>query len=343
MDKETFFKVKQTFQDNYFKCIKPNLDQFEEKRKKYLANANIVAPIFGALAVLYFFFYSSLGQESCNLNIVIGLGIVAATCHKYAQWLLNTEIKKVVMPGICKCFEDLSYRDSSYELLENYEQTGIVENYNISFVDDVLIGKYKNIDFEIIKTSLRKDYKNKGKSTLSLFADPNYSLYKSIKILFYILGFSAYLAAKTGIGQGNSKKVFNGVILKIKNAKTFTSHTLIKPDSKIKITNLNLSHTEFEDVVFEKKYDVYSNDPVDARYLITPAFMERINNVNDVFNAQKLSCAFYQNDIYIGIETKTELFSPCNIRKPVNDASGFVNLFQEIVCVYRLIEYLKLS
>lgn len=343
MDKETFFKIKQTFQENYFNCIKPRLDAFEIKRKKYLRNANIMAPIFTILAVFYFFNYQALGQDACNLNILIGLCIIAGACHKYAQWLLNTEIKKAIMPQICKCFEGLAWHDSKYSLQESYEPTGIVESYNIDFVDDAFLGKYKDIEFEIVKVALKKDYKNKGKTALSGFADPGNPLYKNMPFLFYILGFTAYLAAKTGIGQGNSKKIFDGVILKIKSAKTFTSHTLIKPDSKLKMTSVNLSHTQLEDVVFEKKYDVFTNDPVDARYLITAAFMERLNNINEVFNAKKLSCAFFNNNVYMAIETKTELFSTCNIKKPINDASGFVDLFQEIISIYRLIEFLKLS
>ncbi len=343
MDRDTFFKIKQTFQENYFQHVKPKLTKFEAKRKKYLKNANLTAPIFIVLAILYFLFYDKLGQESCNLNIVIVLVVISIACHKYAQWLLNAEIKKIVMPHICKCFEGLSWKDSSYDLKESYEPTGIVENYNISFVDDAFLGKYNDIDFEIIKTSLKKDYKNKGKTTLSALNDLNNDLYKNIPFLLYIIGFAAYLAGKVGIGQGNSKKIFDGVILKIASVKTFTSHTLIKPDSLVKMTTVNLNHTELEDVVFEKKYDVYSNDPVDARYLITTAFMERLNNINSVFEAKKLSCAFYQNSVYIALETKKELFAPCNLKKPIDDASAFVEIFQEIISVYRLIEHLKLS
>ena len=86
--------------------------------------------------------------------------------------------------------------------------------------------------------------------------------------------------------------------------KQFKSHTVIKPNTLINTSPApNLRHTQFEDVQFNKKFDVYTNDEIDARVLITPAFMERLKNMKVAFGSSGVSCAFYQKNLIIALKT----------------------------------------
>ena len=147
------------------------------------------------------------------------------------------------------------------------------------------------------------------------------------------------------IGSGkNRRTVFKGVIVKLEMNKSFTGHTVIKPNSLIHIPpSSDLHFTELEDVEFNKKYDVYTNDEVDARYLITPSFMERLKNMKTAFCAKNFNCAFYGNLLIVALPTRRDLFSLCSLIKPMDDNRQYFRMYEEIVSIVKLIDHFKLT
>ena len=147
------------------------------------------------------------------------------------------------------------------------------------------------------------------------------------------------------IGSGKSRQtVFKGVVIKLDMNKNFTSHTVITPDTLLhKSPVAGLRHTTLEDVQFEKKFDVFTNDEVDARYLITPTFMERLKGMKTAFKADKIRCAFYGQYLLVGLSTKKDLFSLCSLVKPIDDAQQYFQMYEEMVSIVKLIDHFKLD
>ena len=138
--------------------------------------------------------------------------------------------------------------------------------------------------------------------------------------------------------------IFSGVIVVLNMNKNFTCHTVIKPNTIEKQSPLKkLRHTELEDIEFNKKFDVYTNDEVEARYLITPSFMERLKNIKTVFTASKVSCAFYEKQLVVALSTSQDLFSIGSLIKPVTDEKQFTKMFEEILSIIKLIDHFKLN
>lgn len=133
-------------------------------------------------------------------------------------------------------------------------------------------------------------------------------------------------------------------MIKLDMNKSFTGNTVIRPDTlKHASPAANLKHTTLEDVVFEKKFDVFTDDEVEARYLITPSFMERLNNMKTAFSADRVSCAFYDKYLLVGLHTSKDLFSICSLKEPVNDGKQFFTMFEEILSIIKLIDHFKLN
>lgn len=147
------------------------------------------------------------------------------------------------------------------------------------------------------------------------------------------------------VGSGkNRTTVFKGVVIKLDMNKEFTSHTIIAPDTIFHLTPLkDLRHTVLEDVEFEKRFDVFTNDEVDARYLITPSFMQRLKAMKTAFKADKIKCAFYGNLLLVALSTKKDLFSLCSLVKPMDDARQYFQMYEEIVSIIKLIDHFKLN
>lgn len=142
----------------------------------------------------------------------------------------------------------------------------------------------------------------------------------------------------------NEITVFSGAIVKLKMNKNFTGHTIIRPDSFThKSPSSKLWHTTLEDVSFEKRYDVFTNDEVEARYLITPSFMERLNKIKVAFGSESLNCAFYQDCLLIALWSDKDLFAIGSLFKPVDDAKQYFTMYEEIVSIVKLIDYFKLN
>ena len=156
-----------------------------------------------------------------------------------------------------------------------------------------------------------------------------------------------YEIVEAGYVAGSGKYrsvVFDGVIVKIDLNKPFKSHTVIKPDALLNISPVkDLRHTQLEDAQFNKKFDVYTNDEIEARVLITPIFMERLKNMKMVFSSSAYSCAFYQQYLIIALSTKKDLFSLCSLIKPIDDKEQYKKLYDEVLSIIKLIDYFKLD
>ena len=146
-----------------------------------------------------------------------------------------------------------------------------------------------------------------------------------------------------GHGKGR-RTTFDGVVIKLDMNKSFNSHTIVCSDHLFHNSPLNsLKRTELEDVEFEKKYDVFTNDPVEARYLLSPAFMEKLKKVSIAFHCTNINCAFYKNNLIIALSTSADLFSIGSLVKPVADPKQFEELLNQFVSILALIDILELD
>lgn len=231
--------------------------------------------------------------------------IAGAVCFGLKKKFEN-EIKQKIMPYVCKCLGDLKWKYAQCSFEQLLCKSGIIDRYNRVSYDDSFTGIYKDINYEICETS------------------------------FYY---------KTGTGKNSSTRtVFKGVMIKLDMNKSFTGNTVIRPDTlKHASPAANLKHTTLEDVVFGKKFDVFTDDEVEARYLITPSFMERLNNMKTAFSADRVSCAFYDKYLLVGLHTSKDLFSICSLKEPVNDGKQFFTMFEEILSIIKLIDHFKLN
>ncbi len=244
--------------------------------------------------------------KQIDIGLIVFICCIAgAVCFGLKKKFEN-EIKQKIMPYVCKCLGDLKWKYAQCSFEQLLCKSGIIDRYNRVSYDDSFTGIYKDINYEICETS------------------------------FYY---------KTGTGKNSSTRtVFKGVMIKLDMNKSFTGNTVIRPDTlKHASPAANLKHTTLEDVVFEKKFDVFTDDEVEARYLITPSFMERLNNMKTAFSADRVSCAFYDKYLLVGLHTSKDLFSICSLKEPVNDGKQFFTMFEEILSIIKLIDHFKLN
>ena len=74
-----------------------------------------------------------------------------------------------------------------------------------------------------------------------------------------------------------------------------------------------LSEVVLEDPLFRKKWDVVSNDQIEARVVLTPRFMERIKAVKNYFHGNRIDCSFFDDKILLAVHTTKDMFETTSL------------------------------
>ena len=305
---KTYVQMRNEFYENYNKKIVPVVRQYENQRKVRLILAivsSILLSIPGLFLLWAGFFLQGLDSDSKEGVLKVGIFFLGAAWFVWysIKKSFENKIKSKIMPTVCSCFGAMRW----------YE------------------GHYTDNEYLFSDSNVVPDF------TSSSYDDVFEGIYKDVGI--------EIIEAEYDRGSGkNRTTVFNGVIVKLDMNKNFEGHTVIKPDGIFHSSpNAALKHTTLEDVVFEKKFDVFTDDEVEARYLITTAFMNRLNNMQTAFKAQKVCCSFYNKYLLIALSTGKDLFSLCSLTKPIDDAQQYFQMYEEIVSIVKLIDHFKLN
>jgi len=99
---------------------------------------------------------------------------------------------------------------------------------------------------------------------------------------------------------------------------------------------------KLEDPLFGRKFTVYSEDDIEARYLVTPAFMERFLKLTTSFGTKNAKCAFFDNKVMFAISTRRDLFEFGSLFKSLENPNN-IGFFNEIFSIFDMIDYFKLD
>ena len=116
---------------------------------------------------------------------------------------------------------------------------------------------------------------------------------------------------------------------------------LYSKNQREKLEDVNEDKVKLEDIKFHKKFNIYSSDQVEARYLLTPSFAERFRNLQTAFNAKLAKCSFYGDEIMFALSTKKNLFEIGSVYTSLNDPKSINDFYNEISSILSMIEYFK--
>jgi len=97
-----------------------------------------------------------------------------------------------------------------------------------------------------------------------------------------------------------------------------------------------------EDPIFNKRFAVYSADQLEARYLVTPAFMQRFSDLKTAFKANDAQCAFFDDTLFIALHTKQDIFEIRDCLPPLTKTDSIQKFWQELSSVFQMVDYFKL-
>ncbi len=313
LEYEQYSNLKSRFDQYYQTTLQPFLKQKEDTRLKYVSRfwfLLLFILFILPMIILVVYFLEQYCETKIDwagilcLMIALTIYILRGPFAKYRK-----EVKNDVMDLFVRFFDGFSYHHGSGLSKALMQQSRIFPEYTTENADDCFSGVYNGVTLKVCEEILKKEsYTAKGKRQL--------------------------------------KTVFQGIAVEMGMKKPFKGQTVVLKDSgffnKFKGFE-DMERVKLEDVIFEKHFEVYSSDQIEARYLLTTAFMERILKLKELYKGKKIEISFYANKILLAIDTQEDMFEPCSFFKTNLNKEKFDRVFEQFWTVFSIINILKLN
>ena len=309
---KTYTEMQSEYMSNLRNFCFPILNQMEVKRKVLYLIFVITLPL-AILSIVGLIIIGIMKEERLIsfTPIMMLFSMLVLLTYSIISKNFENSVKKQIMPILCKAIGNISWAQSPMISHDLYVNSYILHSrFDKVEVDDVFKGSYKDVNYNIVEA---RYFKKEVRHT------------KEGRKTEYV-------------------NIFNGLLITLDMNKNFNSHTVVKTNMLGRfLTNNELKHTVLEDIEFEKKFDVLTNDEVEARYLLTTSFMEKLKNLQMSFRASFIEYAFYQDKMIIAFDSLPNMFHVGSIWKSLIDERQYFQMFEEILSIIKLIDYFKLD
>jgi len=140
---------------------------------------------------------------------------------------------------------------------------------------------------------------------------------------------------------------FRGVVADFTMSKNFKGHTLIFENSSENyfIKNILIDGYEkvnLEDTEFNRQFSVYTTDQIEARYVLTTRFMEKLKKLKQDFSSKYIRASFKEGKLALAIQADKDLFQVGSIWKKT-DAKMYQTMFVELLSILKVADTLDLE
>lgn len=147
-------------------------------------------------------------------------------------------------------------------------------------------------------------------------------------------------------GRQSESTVFHGLIGYYAIPKAFAGRTVLFTDHGIfnMLGGFGRSgeRVHLEDPRFEEAFEVYSTDQIEARYLLTPAFMERVLAMRDQLGG-RMQAVFTGGRFYLAVHLGRDQFPKPSIFSSVDNLDGINSLVKPVMFIASVVDILKLN
>jgi hypothetical protein len=228
------------------RLLAPTLRELESLRQETIraVKARSVTRLPAGIVVVVLLNVYHDWQTGLSVLDLLGAAVVGAILGEgWAIWTPHNnyrrQYKARVLPVLAGRFGELAYRPATTEDVKKLRDRGILPRYTRATAEDEIAGNYRGMAVSIVE-------------------------------------------AKLSVRQGKrSRVVFDGLLVGLTLPRNLHGTTVVVPDGgplgnlKGQWRSGGLERVTLEDPRFEKCYEVYGNDQVEARALLTPAFIER--------------------------------------------------------------------
>lgn len=284
--------------------ILPALELQESTRLEVIAKIKKVVPLIGAVTIAALAVAIFLRAPFMAYAIITGAGVVIGTGG--AQYMLRdvkSGTKDNIVGGVCRFL--------GWTFTEKIEEPANFEYFTY---------------LDLIKNNF----------TRSTFEDQIAGVAHGAGFKFY----EAHLERQEGSGK-NRKWVtkFRGQLLALTFDQEFLGKTVVLRDAGLfnRKKKGDMKRVGLVDPVFEKIFEAYGTDQVEARYLLTPTFMQRLVDLENSVDGKNIRFGFIGGQLLIAVETGNR-YEPGSMFKPLVETTRTQKILDEIGAIYDVID-----
>ena len=287
--------------------ILPALEVQESARLEIIAKIKKVVPLIGIVTVVALAIAIYFRAPFIAYAMISGAGVVIGTGGvQYMLRDVKSETKDNIVGGVCRflgwTFKEKIEEPANFEYFTYLDL--IKTNFTRSSFEDLIAGEAHGAGFQ-----------------------------------FY----EAHLERREGSGK-NQRWVtkFRGQLLALQFDQDFLGKTVVLRDAglfKAKKKG-DMKRVGLVDPVFEKIFEAYGTDQVEARYLLTPTFMQRLVDLEHSVDGKNIRFGFIGGQLLIAIETENR-YEPGSMFKPLIETARTQKILDEIGAIYDVIDGVK--
>lgn len=357
-------------------AISSDLEGFEFQRKKDLAIMLLLEPVY--LLLCLFFGYLAFYIYQHNTGILPALGGFLCGAISFFSLVFFFIAPSNSDKAFKNKLKDSECIKSIYKLLniqkfdanKDYSWQRFLVNsklfaeFNETVFDDCFKGSIDGVNYAMIECELINHTKGRNESTTTVFKglvvsfdfnkpinadtiikskkdeDVNNTLFSShaiISALLLILAFAVIYVLIFGSLDVFSYLSFSAFTV------PFVIPIILLIIAIILSKKNKMQKVKLEDWDFDKRFDVLSTSQVEARYLITPSFMERLKSLETAFGAKNLKCSFFEDNIMFAISTRKDLFEFGSLYHSIKNSKAVEEVYNQIKSIQDMIKHFKLD
>jgi len=360
-------ELRRNFNQYYKQNLQKDYQNLEPYRRQHLRSLYLRLLIFTAPCLIAFLiaaangvtFWQALNHEGVCKTLIIYIFIASVFCSvPFSRY--KEETKSLVMTKILAFFGTFRYYFQKTpippSLIRTSELFGAFDNQTI---DDSFQGTCRQVDLSVSEQHLTRTVQtNKGSHRQTVFKgvlillkfNKNFSgktiaVTKSNWRLFSIatsiihFGFFTLILIFCGIGSLLSDPSFASTLSASLITLAILTVCLVYWHKK-KGKN-SLAPVYLEDVVFNKKWHVRATDQTEARYLLTPALMERLLRLKKLFHGSSLDFSFFNNQLLIAVHTNKDMFETTSLFTPALRYHKVSEVISQLYSVFAVTDLIK--
>lgn len=308
-------KTVEELQQYYQQEIVPHLSALEVLRKQQLNRVTFMW-IAGCASLL-------LGFITMIPTLILVFLLISLLMYffifgfKRNRTNFRTEYKKIVIGKLMQFIApDLAFTPNLFITQNKYDLSKIfLSNPDIYSGEDLVTGKIEKTQVEFCELHTQdRQTDHKGRTTyVTIF-----------KGLFFIADFNKHFNGQTYVLSDFGER-FLGFFGKL-------------------MQNINVGRPDvvrLEDPEFEKIFVVYSSDEVEARYILSTSFMERLVEFRKKMNSS-VQLSFVGSNMYMAIPMKKNLFEP-SLRRTVMNFNDIQEYYKQILFCTSIVDEMNLN
>lgn len=261
-----------------------------------------------AVSFLIFIFFLRISEN----NVVISFFTTFTfylflyfICYAKITKKFKKDFKNQVMPNLIKEIdENLFYKPESYITFDEFNSPKLYDYPQDYTGNDFIYGNIDGIDIKFSDIYATRKIENDGKTDI--------------------------------------ETIFKGIFFLAEFNKNFTSKTYVI-SNLMHCCSFDIGDRAYMDnAEFQKEFKTYTNDQINARYILSPNLMEKILKIKELFKVP-INLCFMDNKIYIYIEFNSDQFEANPFVSLIGSNSIVEKYKKEMLNLINLVKYLNLD